>query len=74
MMLPQVRDSLIHRRLEDPLISLSTIKDDDYLTAYKIPKQEKKTVFIQLVHRRQFEEQYVSYLKHCITCYLVLLS
>ncbi|CAM8927558.1 unnamed protein product [Rhodiola kirilowii] len=57
LLLAEVRNNLIHRRFEDPLISLSTIKDDDYLAAYKIPKLEKSTIFLQLVHRRRCEEQ-----------------
>uniref|UniRef100_A0A7N0U8U8 Ubiquitinyl hydrolase 1 n=1 Tax=Kalanchoe fedtschenkoi TaxID=63787 RepID=A0A7N0U8U8_KALFE len=57
LLLAEVRGNLIHRRLEDPLISLSTVKDDDYLAAYKIPKLERSTIFLQLVHRRRYEEQ-----------------
>ena len=53
----QIRNHLIDRFLEDPLILLSTIKDDDHLAAYKIPKLSKSTIFLQLIHRR--EEQYV---------------
>lgn len=52
---------MIYRFLEDPMILLSTIKDDDHLTAYKIPKVLKKTKFLQLIHRR--EEQYVHVIK-----------
>ncbi|KAK3218020.1 hypothetical protein Dsin_011990 [Dipteronia sinensis] len=54
--LAQVQNHLIHRFLEDPLISLSTIKDDDHLAAYKIPKLVKNAVFLQLIHRRQEKE------------------
>ncbi|KAK4408742.1 Ubiquitin carboxyl-terminal hydrolase 5 [Sesamum angolense] len=49
----QIRGHLIYRFLEDPLISLSSIKDDDHLTAYKIPKVLKNTKFLQLIHRRE---------------------
>ncbi|KAJ9548810.1 hypothetical protein OSB04_021353 [Centaurea solstitialis] len=48
-----IRNHLIHRFLEDPLMSLSSIKDDDHLSAYKIPKSMKNTKFLQLVHRRE---------------------
>ncbi|KAL5744951.1 hypothetical protein ACOSP7_026097 [Xanthoceras sorbifolium] len=54
--LAEVQNHLIHRFLEDPLISLSTIKDDDHLAAYKIPKSVKNAVFLQLIHRRQEKE------------------
>ncbi|CAL0323514.1 unnamed protein product [Lupinus luteus] len=53
ILLVEVRNHLIHRFLEDPLISLSTIKDDDHLAAYKIPKIDKNTKYLQLVHRRR---------------------
>lgn len=56
LLLAEIRNHLIHRFLEDPLMSLSTIKDDDHLAAYKIPKIEKKTVFLQLIHRREEQE------------------
>ncbi|GER54592.1 ubiquitin carboxyl-terminal hydrolase [Striga asiatica] len=58
LLLAEIRGHLIYRFLEDPLISLSSIKDDDHLTAYKIPKVQKKTKFLQLIHRR--EEQHGS--------------
>ncbi|KAJ0820588.1 putative ubiquitinyl hydrolase 1 [Helianthus annuus] len=51
--LAEIRNHLIHRFLEDPLMSLSSIKDDDHLSAYKIPKSMKNTKFLQLIHRRQ---------------------
>lgn len=53
----QVQNHVFQRFLEDPLISLSTIKDDDHLAAYKIPKSVKKTLVLRLIHRRQ--ERYV---------------
>ncbi|KAI3781720.1 hypothetical protein L2E82_11743 [Cichorium intybus] len=51
--LVEIRNHLIHRFLEDPLMSLSSIKDDDHLSAYKIPKSMKNTKFLQLIHRRE---------------------
>ncbi|KAJ9162941.1 hypothetical protein P3X46_022672 [Hevea brasiliensis] len=54
--LVEVRNHLFQRFLEDPLISLSTIKDDDHLAAYKIPKLVKKTLVLRLIHRRQERE------------------
>jgi len=56
----QIENHLIHRFFEDPLISLSCIKDDDHLAAYRIPSPAKGTIFLQLIHRR--EEQYVFFL------------
>ncbi|CAH1452970.1 unnamed protein product [Lactuca virosa] len=51
--LVEIWNHLIHRFLEDPLMSLSSIKDDDHLSAYKIPKSMKNTKFLLLIHRRQ---------------------
>ncbi|KDP20649.1 hypothetical protein JCGZ_03783 [Jatropha curcas] len=51
--LAEVRNHLFQRFLEDPLISLSTIKDDDHLAAYKIPKSVKKILMLRLIHRHQ---------------------
>ncbi|KAK6937919.1 Peptidase C19, ubiquitin carboxyl-terminal hydrolase [Dillenia turbinata] len=56
LLLAEIRGHLIQRFLEDPLMSLSTIKDDEHLAAYKIPKLLNNTVFLQLVHRRQEQE------------------
>ncbi|CAK9137481.1 unnamed protein product [Ilex paraguariensis] len=56
LLLAEIRSHLIHRFLEDPLISLSSIKDDDHLAAYKIPKFVKNTKFLQLIHRREERE------------------
>ncbi|CAM8973220.1 unnamed protein product [Rhodiola kirilowii] len=57
LLLAEVRGNLIHRLFNDPLTSLSMIKDDDYLAAYKIPDLGKKTIILQLVHRHRCEEQ-----------------
>ncbi|KAJ9141160.1 hypothetical protein P3X46_031732 [Hevea brasiliensis] len=51
--LAEVRNHLFQRFLDDPLISLSMIKDDDHLAAYKIPKLAKKALVLRLIHRRQ---------------------
>ncbi|KAK6145183.1 hypothetical protein DH2020_022003 [Rehmannia glutinosa] len=56
LLLAEIRGHLIYRFLEDPLISLASIKDDDHLTAYKIPKVLKKTKFLQLIHRREEQQ------------------
>ncbi|WVZ06967.1 hypothetical protein V8G54_020313 [Vigna mungo] len=52
LLLVEVRNHLIHRYLEDP-VHLSTIKDDERLAAYKIPKIDKNTKYLQLIHRRR---------------------
>ncbi|KAJ6747653.1 UBIQUITIN CARBOXYL-TERMINAL HYDROLASE 5 [Salix koriyanagi] len=54
--LAEVRNHLFERFLEDPLISLSAIRDDDHLVAYKIPKSLKKTLLMRLIHRCQEQE------------------
>ncbi|XP_047968129.1 ubiquitin carboxyl-terminal hydrolase 5-like isoform X2 [Salvia hispanica] len=53
LLLAEIRGHLIYRFLEDPMILLSTIKEDNHLTACKIPKVLKKTKFLQLIHRRE---------------------
>ncbi|ERN11918.1 ubiquitin carboxyl-terminal hydrolase 5 [Amborella trichopoda] len=53
LLLAEIQSHLIHRFLEDPLISLSSIKDDDHLAAYKLPKYAKTATFLQLIHRRK---------------------
>ncbi|XXG78580.1 hypothetical protein AAC387_Pa08g2500 [Persea americana] len=53
LLLAEIRGHLIHRFLEDPLISLFTIKDDDHLAAYRFPKFVKNSIFLQLIHRRE---------------------
>ncbi|XP_022765624.1 ubiquitin carboxyl-terminal hydrolase 5 isoform X2 [Durio zibethinus] len=54
--LVEIRNHLIHRFLDDSFLSLSTIKDDDHLAAYKIQKSAKGNVLLQLIHRRQEQE------------------
>ncbi|XP_031391982.1 ubiquitin carboxyl-terminal hydrolase 5 isoform X1 [Punica granatum] len=53
LLLAEVRNHGIQRIMDDPLILLSTIKDDDHLTAYKIPKLEKNAVHLRLEQRCQ---------------------
>ncbi|XP_062111877.1 ubiquitin carboxyl-terminal hydrolase 5 isoform X2 [Humulus lupulus] len=53
LLLVEVRNHIIQRFLEDPLISLSTIKDDEHLAAYKTPKLLKNRKYLQLIHRRR---------------------
>ncbi|KAJ6801470.1 ubiquitin carboxyl-terminal hydrolase 5 [Iris pallida] len=51
LLLAQIRGHMIHQFLEDPLVLLSTIKDDDHLAAYKVPKTAKSTTLVHFVHR-----------------------
>ncbi|XP_004303326.1 PREDICTED: ubiquitin carboxyl-terminal hydrolase 5 isoform X2 [Fragaria vesca subsp. vesca] len=53
LLLVEIQNHMIQRFLEDPLILLSTIKDDDHLAAYKVPKFVKNTKYLQLIHRRK---------------------
>ncbi|CAH9074163.1 unnamed protein product [Cuscuta epithymum] len=55
-LLAEIRGHLILRFLEEPLIALASIKDDDHLAAYKIPKVVKSSKFLQLIHRREERE------------------
>lgn len=56
LLLAEIRGHNIYHYLEDPFMSLSSIKDDDHLAAYKVPKLTKNTKFIQLIHRREERE------------------
>lgn len=56
LLLAEIQNHLIHRFFEDPLISLSCIKDDDHLAAYRIPSLAKGAIFLQLIHRREEQE------------------
>ncbi|WOL11391.1 ubiquitin carboxyl-terminal hydrolase 5-like [Canna indica] len=53
LLLAEIRGHKIHQILEDPLMLLSTIKDDDNLVAYKIPKLVENNIYLQFVHRRE---------------------
>jgi ubiquitin carboxyl-terminal hydrolase 4/11/15 len=49
----QIRNHRVHLILEDPVLQLSTIKDDDHLAVYRLPKLEKRASYVQFVHRRE---------------------
>ncbi|KAL2930555.1 Ubiquitin carboxyl-terminal hydrolase 5 [Bienertia sinuspersici] len=51
LLLAEIQNHLIHRFFEDPLTSLSSIKDEDHLAAYRIPLPGKGIIFLQLIHR-----------------------
>ncbi|XP_010525436.1 PREDICTED: ubiquitin carboxyl-terminal hydrolase 5 [Tarenaya hassleriana] len=51
--LAEIRNHLIQKVFEDPLISLSTIKDDDHLAVYKVSQSSKNTVLLRLIPRRR---------------------
>ncbi|XP_057545260.1 ubiquitin carboxyl-terminal hydrolase 5 [Amaranthus tricolor] len=56
LLLAEIQNHLIHRFFEDPMASLSSIKDDDHLAAYRIPQPAKGTIFLQLIHRLEDKE------------------
>ncbi|GMH26056.1 hypothetical protein Nepgr_027899 [Nepenthes gracilis] len=56
LLLAEIRNHLVHRFFEDPLASMSSIKDDDHLVAYKVSKLVEDTMFLQLIHCREEEE------------------
>nr|XP_017253038.1 PREDICTED: ubiquitin carboxyl-terminal hydrolase 5 isoform X1 [Daucus carota subsp. sativus] len=56
LLLAEIRNHLINRFLEEPLMSLSSIRDDDHLAAYKFPKFVKNFKFLQLIHRREEQD------------------
>ncbi|KAL8146755.1 ubiquitin carboxyl-terminal hydrolase 5 [Apium graveolens] len=60
LLLAEIRNHLINRFLEEPLMSLSSIKDDDHLAAYKFPKFGKNFKFLQLIHRREEQDSGIS--------------
>ncbi|VVB06421.1 unnamed protein product [Arabis nemorensis] len=55
--LAEIQNNLIHRLFEDPLIPLSTIKDDDHLAAYKLSKSSENTALLRLVIRRRDQKR-----------------
>ncbi|KAJ3671901.1 hypothetical protein LUZ60_007980 [Juncus effusus] len=57
ILLAEIRGHSVYQFLEDPVLLLSSIKDDEHLAAYKIPKLEKiPTIYIQFIHRREEPE------------------
>ncbi|KAL9251734.1 Ubiquitin carboxyl-terminal hydrolase 5-like protein [Drosera capensis] len=56
LLLAEIRNHLILRFFEDPFISLSSVKDDDRLVAYKISNLTGETLLLQLIHRSEEEE------------------
>ncbi|PKA49629.1 Ubiquitin carboxyl-terminal hydrolase 5 [Apostasia shenzhenica] len=55
IIIAEIRGHKIHQFIEDPLVSLSSIKDE-HLAAYKVQKLEKKSIILQFVHRREEPE------------------
>ncbi|PWA50595.1 peptidase C19, ubiquitin-specific peptidase, DUSP domain-containing protein [Artemisia annua] len=53
ILLAEIQDHMIHRFLDDPLMSLSSIKHDERLSAYKIPLLMRNSMYLQFVHRRE---------------------
>ncbi|KAK1585729.1 hypothetical protein QYE76_067043 [Lolium multiflorum] len=53
LLIAEIRNHRVHLILEDPVLQLSTIKDDDHLAVYRLPKLEKRASYVQFVHRRE---------------------
>ncbi|XP_074303699.1 ubiquitin carboxyl-terminal hydrolase 10-like isoform X2 [Silene latifolia] len=51
LLLAEVYDHKIYRFLEKPLESLYSIKDDEHIVAYRIPKQRAGYKRLEIVHR-----------------------
>lgn len=60
LLLAEIYNHRIFRYLEDPFDSLSTIRDDDHLAAYRLPKVLEKTPLLHLMHRRKEEYSFPS--------------
>ncbi|GLJ47751.1 hypothetical protein SUGI_1008530 [Cryptomeria japonica] len=58
LLLAEIYNHRIFRYLEDSVDLLSSIRDDDHLAAYKVPKFSDKTLLLQLMHRRKEEYSY----------------
>eukprot|EP01018_Ginkgo_biloba_P035441 Gb_06866 [translate_table: standard] len=60
LLLAEIYNHRIFRYLEEPFDSLSTIRDDDHLAAYRLPKALEKRPLLQLMHRRKEEYSFHS--------------
>ncbi|XP_076894449.1 ubiquitin carboxyl-terminal hydrolase 5-like isoform X1 [Bidens hawaiensis] len=56
ILLTEIQDHVIHWFFEDPNMSLSSIKDDACITAYKIPTSMIDSRYLVLVNRREDPE------------------
>ncbi|KAK9668450.1 hypothetical protein RND81_13G061300 [Saponaria officinalis] len=72
LLLAEVYDHKIYRFLESPLESLFSIKDDEHIVAYRIPKERTGLKRLEIVHRspdkKLLGSPLVSYLlEECVT-------
>ncbi|KAJ4955135.1 hypothetical protein NE237_011918 [Protea cynaroides] len=51
ILLAEVYDHRIYQYLEKPCDPLSMIKDDEYIVAYRLPKNHKELTRLEIVHR-----------------------
>ncbi|XP_022156560.1 ubiquitin carboxyl-terminal hydrolase 9-like isoform X2 [Momordica charantia] len=51
LLLAEVYDHRIYRYFENPLESLTSIKDEEYLVAYRLPKRESGRPKLEIIHR-----------------------
>ncbi|KAK1412698.1 hypothetical protein QVD17_34157 [Tagetes erecta] len=56
ILLAEIHNHVIHRFFEDPHTSLSSLKDDACLSAYKIPKSMTDNRYLLFVNRREDPE------------------
>ncbi|KAL0296431.1 UNVERIFIED_CONTAM: Ubiquitin carboxyl-terminal hydrolase 10 [Sesamum radiatum] len=57
ILLAEVYEHRIYRYLEIPSEPLATIKDDEHIVAYRLPKTEAKLTRLEIWHRYQENEQ-----------------
>lgn len=53
LLLAEVYQNKIYRYLESPLEPLSTIKDDEHIVAYRVPKKRTELTRLEICHRYQ---------------------
>ncbi|XP_077248420.1 ubiquitin carboxyl-terminal hydrolase 10-like [Tasmannia lanceolata] len=53
LLLAEVYDHRIYRYLENPSESLSGIKDDDHIVAYRLPANHLKLPRLEIIHRKK---------------------
>ncbi|CAK9310834.1 unnamed protein product [Citrullus colocynthis] len=51
LLIAEVYDNRIFRYLDNPLESLTSIKDEEYLVAYRLPKRESGRPKLEIIHR-----------------------
>ncbi|CAL9751500.1 unnamed protein product [Musa acuminata subsp. burmannicoides] len=52
LLLAEVYDQRIYRYLENPFESLSSIKDEEHIVAYKLPMHHEKLLRLEILHKK----------------------